>query len=99
VTDEPLDDLLRLVMGAADTAFLDAQRVGGTGAECTRRAVEEAFRCAVGNGLVALVPSDRWPTWVVVSRPYRYGEPVTIIGSSEVFGVRSVPNTEHPEEP
>lgn len=70
MNDDTLDDLLRLVMGAADTAFLDAQRVGGTGAECTRRAVEEAFRCAIDNGLATLVPRDDWPTFVTVTSPY-----------------------------
>jgi hypothetical protein len=74
VTDEPpfdsLDDLLRLVMTAAHAAFLDEQRTNATGATCTRRAVEEAFRCAVTNGIVTIVPRDHWATFVTVTPPY-----------------------------
>lgn len=69
---DPVELLVRRVGVAADGAFLDAQRDGGTGARCVRRALEEALRCAVGNGLVVIVPPDRWPTMTVVSSPYTW---------------------------
>lgn len=73
-TYDPVNQLVRRVMGAADAAYLDEQRDGGTGANCTRRAVQEALRCAIGNGLITLVPTDRWPTMTVVTPPYRWDE-------------------------
>jgi hypothetical protein len=64
-----LGHLLRLVSGAAEVAVLRGGHA--TQAAETRAAVRAAFECAVGNGLIQLVPPSDYPDLVVLDPPYR----------------------------
>lgn len=71
-----LDDLMGLVIHAADSAAIDAsRRPGVVNATITREAVKAAFECALGNGLIGLVDRDRWPEWVSINPPFTPGKP------------------------
>lgn len=63
-----LDLLLRSVALAADMASLE--RLGRPDAERTAAAVRAALACALGNGMIELVPPERWPELVVTNPPY-----------------------------
>lgn len=64
-------NLLRAAVMAADSVAIDArQRPGVTNADITRAVVREAFACALGNGLIQVVPQDQWPQWIAVDPPY-----------------------------
>lgn len=63
-----LDLLLRSVALAADMASLE--RLGRPDAERTAAAVRAALACALGNGMIELVPPERWPELVVTTPPY-----------------------------
>ena len=65
-----LDDLLRAVQLAADTAAIDGRRADKTYAAITGDAVRAALECAIGNGLIDVVPRERWPQWIAVNPPY-----------------------------
>lgn len=66
--DELLAEVLRSAMFAAD----DAVMAGGfrTRADQTRAAVTAAFRLALGNGLIRIVPRDEWPEYIALDPPY-----------------------------
>lgn len=72
VAPEDLDALLRLASSGANNAVLDAMRAGRemTGAEMTRVGVRGAFELAIANGLITVVPRERWPDRVVISPPF-----------------------------
>jgi hypothetical protein len=63
-----MEDLLRNMMIPAQTAAINA--AGGTGAEMTRAAVRAAVECALGNGLITVVPPEQWPAYVSLDPPY-----------------------------
>jgi hypothetical protein len=63
-----LDEVVRVTIFAADEAVAGRPYRGR--ADETRAAVTEAFRCALGNGLIELVPQDRWPEYLALSAPY-----------------------------
>lgn len=65
-----LDQLVHLVIFAANAAAVDSYRRGETGAEGTREAVRAALACALGNGLIELRPSEEWRRWISVDPPY-----------------------------
>jgi hypothetical protein len=78
MTTEPADDfietcaaLLELVRLAADIAAIDAINAGKTSAEVTRLAVAEAFKCALGNGLIVVVDRELWPDLIASGPPYK----------------------------
>lgn len=77
MSDSDAARVVTLVNGAADWAFLEAQRTGGTGARCVNAALLAAFECALANGLIEVTSPDDWPRWVVTSPPYRLTEDVT----------------------
>ena len=68
-TAEPLTQVLRLVMAAASHAVIG--RTFPAHVDETRAAVTEAFRCALANGLIEIVPPERWPEYVAMTPPYR----------------------------
>lgn len=61
------DDVIRNAMFAADTAAINTN---GTGAAKTRAAVTEAFKLALGNGLITITDPDTWPDYVALDPPY-----------------------------
>jgi len=63
-----LDEVISATTFAADEAVMGRQH--RTRADEVRAAVTEAFRCALGNGLIELVPQDRWPEYLALSAPY-----------------------------
>jgi hypothetical protein len=77
---ELLDGLARHATRAADTEALKAaprSRIPGpsglpqgeTGHERTARVVRAAVRMLLANGLVAAVPVEDWPEYVVIDAP------------------------------
>lgn len=66
------DELLSKVVSYAVFAA-DKVAIGGgfaTPADATQAAVTEAFKLALGNGLIRLVPQDEWPEYVALDPPY-----------------------------
>lgn len=68
VTDDLLHEVVRMVVFAADNAVIG--KAFRTRAEETRAAVMEAFRCAMGNGVIRVTPRDEWPEYIALSPPY-----------------------------
>lgn len=67
---EQLEALLKSVQLSADIAALDAIKEGKTQAQITGAAMREAFLCAIGNGLITIVPAGEWPFTIKPSPPY-----------------------------
>jgi hypothetical protein len=68
--DDSVAKVLRAAGFAAQSAYLDAAQHGQTGATCTSKAVEAAFECALGNGLIEITDPQTWPKWWSVDPPY-----------------------------
>lgn len=63
-----LDQVIRAVIFAADEAALEGDH--RTSADLVRDAVRAAFECAIGNGLVQIVPPTQWPQYIAMTPPY-----------------------------
>lgn len=68
-TDDP-DDLTQHVGVAAHLTAIEQLNAGATHATVIDAAVRTAFACAIGNGLIQLVPRDQWPLGIAVHPPY-----------------------------
>lgn len=75
VTVEP-DVLDRLVRHACFAADLVAMERHATGAARTRAVVRRGLEMLLANGLVEVVPAERWPEYVSL-HPLEHGPPVT----------------------
>lgn len=76
IDEKTFEDLLHHVMFAADDASINAKRRGGqTPHEITTMSVREALKCALGNGLISVVPRGEWPEWIALEPPYKPGAP------------------------
>lgn len=63
------EKVYRCVSTAADIAAIENR--SKTNAEMVRAAVTAALECAVGNGLITVVPEEDWPRFIVSSPPYQ----------------------------
>jgi hypothetical protein len=63
-----LDRVIHLTVSAAHHAVITGTFYSH--ADEVRTAVAEAFRCAEANGLIEVVPPDRWPEYVALHPPY-----------------------------
>jgi hypothetical protein len=61
-----LDQLTRHGASGADLAVIGS---AGTQAEKTRAAIRSALRLLLANGLIAAVPPEDWPPYVVLDAP------------------------------
>lgn len=61
-----LDQLTSHGSAAADMVAIG---FSGTGAERTKASVRAALRMLLANGLIAAVPEDDWPPYVVLDPP------------------------------
>lgn len=69
-TSVPLNEIARLVAGAADAAAIRTLPTG-TQADVTHAALFAALECAFYNGLIQLVPAEEWPDFIISDPPYR----------------------------
>jgi hypothetical protein len=67
ITPETMDSIVQNAAFAADNAVIGFE---GTGAAKTRAAVIRAVEFLIGNGLVAVVDPEYWPTWLKMDPPY-----------------------------
>jgi hypothetical protein len=66
--EEAAELLHRCVGGAADLVAVG--HINDTRAVMVANAVRAAFACALGNGLIKVVPEEEWPMFIVSTPPY-----------------------------
>lgn len=68
-------DLDELVQMASQASDIVAIQFGGTDAERTRAIIRRSLECLIGNGIITIQPSKKWPSSIVIDPPY----PVSIL--------------------
>lgn len=68
IDEELLETVIANSMFAADMVAINDHML--IGAKEARKLVTQAFRLAVGNGLITLVPHERWPEFIALNEPF-----------------------------